>query len=232
MGGLALSMECQKIYSKNVNINSDLSMFINNSDKLMKEFKIYKYSQCRNIFNENNEFIMPAKDKCVILVNGPIAGGKSVIIANLIKIYGLSGREYINSEYFYFNDFGDCNSLEDGYKMGKRKGLERIYYNLERGNSFIYEFVLAKKEKYELIQKFKELNYTIIGLLISTNKEISHNRALSRECDGFYKIDKNKIDDRYTKVLKSQHYFMNTCDYCYLISNNSVPTYINNVSEI
>ena len=203
-------------YHNEVGLNNLLLTF----DSSNRKFNKYKFSQCQKVLFDHNKFINPNKDKYIILVNGPISSGKSSTIANLIKMYGLEGFEYINSEYYYFNyDTYKNQDLKKGYWLGKQEGLQRINYNLENSNSFIYEFVLAKQDKFDLIKYFKKKNYKIIGIFVYANLDTIYKRVLEREYEGYYHVEKEKINSRYKKTIDNIQYFKNCCDYFYFVNN-------------
>ena len=143
------------------------------------------------------------KEKILYLITGPIAAGKSTCISCLIDYLGLSSLEYISADTYYSLYFKDFFSSEGiAYARAKQYCTYKLHKAVSQSRSFIWETVVAKEKKLELIKSFVSKGYILKCLYIGTgNYNISIARVAQRHKQGWYTVPNSKTVDRHRKSM-------------------------------
>lgn len=161
----------------------------------------------------------------VFIITGPIAAGKSSCAEMLIKKYELKYYEFISTDFYFKNYFFDNNKdINLCYKQAKRFCEHKLEQAMRENRNFIWETVVAKKDKMDVILKLKTLGYEITAVFIGVDDvEVCINRALIREIVDGYSIPENKIKDRFEASFKFLKELQLVSDKLIIIDNTIRP---------
>ena len=144
-------------------------------------------------------------NKTLVLVTGPIGVGKSTFVQMMLHDFPFDSMEFISTD-LYFNMYFQRNNHLEAENYAKAK--EYCWYKLNKaityGQSFIWETVVAKKDKINFLTKCYQNGYRIITIFIRVdNPSILLERVLKRHQQGWYNIPQNKIESRYFMVMEN-----------------------------
>lgn len=144
-------------------------------------------------------------DKLLILVTGPIGAGKSTFSEILVRHYPFKKMEYISTDLYYGVYFREnYHSEADNYAMAKKYCWYKLNKAVSMGRSFIWETVVAKKDKIDFLKKCCDLGYRIVVVFISVNSlPLLTARVAKRHEQGWYDVPLSKIEDRFLMVKKN-----------------------------
>jgi predicted ABC-type ATPase len=145
-----------------------------------------------------------SKEKTLYLVTGPIGAGKSSYLRCLADRFGLSSLEYICADIYYLLYFKDAAPTEgEAYAKAKEYCNYKLRKAVSQGHSFIWETVVAKEKKMDLIKSFLSQGYTLRCLYIGMDDyKISIKRVAQRHAQGWYNVPEHKTADRYHKSME------------------------------
>ena len=160
--------------------------------------------------------------KTVYIITGPIACGKSTLYKYLLEEGIIPNIPFLSNDKFYYESFSGLDiPTEKKYNLAKRKCKEEINKFIKEEKSFVLENVCAKDSKLELINGFKNNGYKIIIYFISVNNvELTIERSIKREENGYLSINEKKIHDRYRRSLNNVRKLMDISDEMYIYDNS------------
>ncbi len=159
-----------------------------------------------------------------IIVTGPIAVGKSTLIYNMFDYFDFDGIEYIGTDIYYLKckRFLSINTFKERYNKCKYYAYDRIRNAIAEGCPFIWETVISKKEKFEMIKEIKDSGYYIIGLFLGNDSvNINIQRAIERaKYYNPWNVKKEKIESRYKVCMNELINFCKLVDTAILVDTS------------
>lgn len=142
--------------------------------------------------------------RTMILITGPIGVGKSTFVKALYNKIQINDFELVSTDlyyYLYFRNLSESDNLN--YKRAKEYCDYKMNKIMRKGDNILWETVVAKKDKIDILTKFKNNGYTIITIMLSLQDlNILNNRVLKRHFEGWYDIPETKIESRLDSVKK------------------------------
>lgn len=164
-----------------------------------------------------------AEEKVLYLVSGPIGAGKSTYAKSLINYFGLSSLEYISADIYFLLYFKDSSSSEgEAYSKAKQYSYYKLDKAISQGRSFIWETVVAKDKKLNLIESILEQGYILKCLYVGMRDyDISINRVFQRHELGWYTVPEQKTIDRHQKSISHLKKLIMLADSMMIIDSSS-----------
>lgn len=141
----------------------------------------------------------------MIYITGPIGVGKTTFSRGLLSIKDFTNFEFINTDLYYYMYFlNDKGAMRYNYEKAKeycKYKLNKVIYN---DKSFIWEDVLTKKEKIEVLRNCVKRNYKISGYFIGIDDyKMLFKRVNLRGIDGWYDVPNDKVISRYNEIMNN-----------------------------
>ena len=115
--------------------------------------------------------------------------------------------------HLYFND--NCGNESENYKKAKQYCNYKINKVINSGVDFIWETVMTKEEKIDVMRRIKNEGYHIITVILMPASPSSlERRSNKRFCEGWYGVPKNKIEDRYLRLKENIPIIESLSDRC------------------
>lgn len=164
-----------------------------------------------------------SEEKILYLITGPIGAGKSTYAKCLIEYFGLSSLEYISADIYYLQYFKGYSPTEgDAYANAKKYGYYKLNKAVSQGRSFLWETVVAKEKKMELIQSILDRGYHLKCFYIGMDGfNIPIARVAQRYEQGWYTVPESKIIDRYQKSMNYLYQLMQLAESMIIIDSSS-----------
>lgn len=203
-------IEKVRISRKQVN-EMEIYSFVENMcffDKFLQEYE----TKDRDIKEENK--------KEIIVIDGPIASGKSTIGHNYIRINSIRNLEYMNPDFFVYRKILEYG-FSTAYQISRDEMWERVNWKIINNESFMIEMVIAKMDKIEFLNLCRSKGYTIKGIYVGTDSVITiKQRAKKRMEEGGYLVPESKIDSRYLMSRSRFHIFFDLADEMLVVDNS------------
>lgn len=142
--------------------------------------------------------------RTMILITGPIGVGKSTFVKALYNKIQINDFELVSTDLYYYLYFKNLSKSDNlNYKRAKEYCNYKMNKIMRKGDNILWETVVAKKDKIDILTKFKHNGYTIITIMLSLQDlNILKKRVLKRHFEGWYDIPETKIESRLDSVKK------------------------------
>lgn len=142
-------------------------------------------------------------EKILYLVTGPIGAGKSTYARCLVSYFGLLSLEYICADIYYLLYFKDLSLAEEkAYAKAKQYCNYKLNRAASQERSFIWETVVAKENKLELLDSFLSQGYILKCLYVGMgDNNISLARVAQRHTQGWYTVPQSKTISRHKESM-------------------------------
>ena len=201
-----------------------------NIESVIENFKIIDAKNTNEILDQNIN--KNGDGKTLYVVAGPNGSGKSTLIANLY-LNGDLNCKYINADVY-------ARIIFSQLKDEKERNYKAMYYTMdkietlkERGESLIYETVFSHPSKLDIISKYKESGYQVVGIFMTTRDAlINIKRVAKRVGEGGHDVDRQKIRERFIRSNLLKPKLKEICDIYYEIDNSCIPKIVDMVNDI
>lgn len=142
--------------------------------------------------------------KTLYYITGPIGVGKSTLANAFITLCNLRSLEFISTDLYYYLLFmRDKSSTEENYKNAKEYCTYKLEKAIASDKSFVWESVLAKKEKIDFLQQCIDKDYSIVSIFVGLDGYPDLlKRVKKRHSEGWYDIPIQKVIDRYNVTME------------------------------
>jgi predicted ABC-type ATPase len=137
--------------------------------------------------------------KIFVIIAGPNGSGKTTFRNNSTT---LASIKFVNADNIAKEDFDIITEIES--KKAQEKAQYIIEESFAHGEDICFETVFSHPSKIDLIHRAKELNYSVI-LIVLCPENIKDNiyRVRERVKDGGHSVPEDKIISRRPKTLKN-----------------------------
>ena len=130
----------------------------------------------------------------LLYITGSIAAGKTRFSSLLLPHIQEYFDEFVNADIYYDALFSSIDESKDRRECSKAFSAYKLNKLINNNKSFIWEDVLCKEQKINILKKCREKGYYIIGFFLSTEDyRVLINRSEKRSKEGWYTVPDNKI---------------------------------------
>lgn len=164
-----------------------------------------------------------AEKKVIYLITGPIGAGKSTYAKCLIDYCNLSSLEYICADLYYSLYFKNTSKDDNtAYAKAKKFCSYKLNKAISSGRSFIWETVIAKETKIEILKSIIAQGYILKCAYIGMSNHITAiERVAKRHAQGWYTVPDTKVIDRYQKTTDNLAELIRLSDTMVVIDSTS-----------
>lgn len=143
------------------------------------------------------------QSKVLIYITGPIGAGKSTFTSLLLPYIKNSISEYINADIYYHKVFNSIENPQIRRECAKTLCKYKLNKSIHENKSIIWEDVICKESKIDILRSYYKNGYYIIGIFLSmdSKNELVH-RSKKRSEEGWYKVPEEKIKKKYDQLVK------------------------------
>lgn len=160
--------------------------------------------------------------KRVFVITGPIGAGKSTITPTINKRFDLDTIEHVNRDALMINKY---SYLNDDYikrnELAKQDAVKRLEECINEGKDLVWETVIAKQNRIDLLRRFKDAQYYITVFFVSvSDADVCIKRVNERQKAMGYEIPEEKVIKKYRDSYVFLKEVEKYADELWIVDNN------------
>jgi predicted ABC-type ATPase len=156
----------------------------------------------------------------IVMIAGPNGAGKSTITAQFRQKADFPGN-YINPDEIVLNMTEIVDPIERVYAAAREADRQRQELLMAKA-SMAFETVMSHPSKIEFLTIAKQIGYQVMLIFVGVDDpEISVLRVKQRVASGGHDVPRQKIIDRYQRVMSLLPQAIQTVDRAILFDNSS-----------
>lgn len=186
------------------------------------DYLITKDYLCNKFFDRKKQYKSDSKPIAFIVAGG-IASGKSTWCRAFLDYYEKENLPFLSNDIAQATRYKSDENNSESYNSARRYVYRSIDFLIKNRITFVWETVLSKIKKVNVINKLKANNYHIVLFCLRINPKVAIERSNKREMLGARSIDEVFILNRNARSDKYFKYITSLVDEIYIISNDTKP---------